>query len=288
MKAERVLVVGAGQMGQGIAQVMAASGRDVMLVDERKEAPVEAKERILRILSKREKQGKAAKGEARAIVGRIQTPQRLCLDGVGLVIEAIVEERSAKERLFSMLGKRSDPETVLASNTSSIPINVLAAAAERGGETVGMHFMNPVPLMPLVEVVAGEETREEVVLWVEALSREIGKTPVRSADRPGFISNRILMPMINEAIRALEEGVGGVEAIDSVMELGMRHPMGPLKLADLIGLDTCLAILEVLHAEWGDGRHRPARLLRKMVEKGTLGRKTGEGFHTYDRHLWKK
>ncbi|MBC8515467.1 3-hydroxybutyryl-CoA dehydrogenase [bacterium] len=282
MKRKKVLVVGAGQMGAGIAQIMASSGREVRLFDVQEGAAEEAKEKTVARLKKRERRGKCVDGTTKR-VKELLCPQTECnTKGVGLVVEAIVEDQGTKEELFSRLGESADPGTILASNTSSLSIDLLARASGRPGETIGMHFMNPVPVMPLVEIIAGKETKREVLDEIVSLAIELGKKPVISQDLPGFISNRVLMPMINEAIRAREEGVGTVEAIDTVMELGMRHPLGPLKLADLIGLDTCLAILNVLHEGLEGKRHQPAQLLVEMVKKGDLGRKSGKGFYEYD------
>jgi len=198
-----------------------------------------------------------------------------------LVVEAAAEDTDLKRRLFADLDGLCPPETILASNTSSISITLLGAATERPGKVIGMHFMNPVPVMKLVEVIRGHDTSDETHDTVTALAKELGKTPVTVSDYPGFVSNRVLMPMINEAVYCLMEGVAGKEAIDEVMKLGMNHPLGPLALADLIGLDTCLAILEVLHRELGDDKYRPCPLLRRMVAAGHLGRKTGRGFYEY-------
>jgi len=276
----RVGVVGAGQMGSGIAQVMAQAGLTVLLHDLKPELLERGLASIQRSLLRLAEKGKLSEAPE-AIVSRIHLSLDLNeLSACELVVEAIVEEEEAKMALFRRLGELLPPEALLASNTSSIPITRLAQASGRPERCVGMHFMNPVPLMELVEVIRGVRTSDETARTVVELARRLGKTPVEVQDYPGFVSNRILMPMINEAIECLREGVATPEAIDTVMRLGMNHPMGPLALADLIGLDTCLAIMEVLHRGLGD-KYRPSPLLRKMVEAGRLGRKSGEGFYRY-------
>jgi len=283
MTFQRVAVVGGGTMGQGIAQVCAQSGRDVDLVDVSRGALDHALEGISRKLERLVQKGSMADAERERVLSRI----RPCHDldaGVAyadLVIEAAPEQASLKFALFNTLDRAAPVPATLASNTSSISITALAAHTSRPERVVGMHFMNPVPVMQLVEVVRGMATNEETVRAITELSRDLGKTPVEVRDSPGFVSNRVLMPMINEAIFTLMEGVADADAIDTVMTLGMNHPLGPLALADLIGLDTCLAVMEVLHRDLGDDRYRPCPLLRRYVAAGWLGRKSGRGFHTY-------
>ncbi|MCH7494372.1 3-hydroxybutyryl-CoA dehydrogenase [bacterium] len=283
MLCPRVLVVGAGQMGAGIAQVMAASGREVLLHDAFEGVAAAAKEAVQGRLERSEAKGKLPVGGAAAAVARLTVAESVSMEGIDLAVEAVVEDEAVKREVFAALGAGAKATAILASNTSSIPIAVLAEASGRPGQTIGMHFMNPVPVMELVEVVVGDDTEPAVVAAVEEVARDLGKRTVRSADRPGFISNRILMPMINEAVRALGEGVGSAPDIDLVLTLGMRHPMGPLRLADLIGLDTCLAIMRVLWSRLGGEGYRPAPLLEELVAAGRLGRKSGHGFFRYDR-----
>ncbi len=283
MEIQRIGVVGAGQMGSGIAQVAAQAGYEVVLLDQVPEALDRALVGIRRSLAKFVEKGRLSKEAMEATLARIQPGQDLeALKGAGLVIEAIVEDQAIKEDLFRRLGQLLPPETILASNTSSIPITALARASGRPERFIGMHFFNPVPLMRLVEVIRGQLTAPETAEVVLEVARRMGKEPVEVQDYPGFVSNRLLMPMINEAVQALMEGVASKEAIDQVMRLGMNHPMGPLELADFIGLDTCLAIMEVLHRGLGEDKYRPSPLLRRMVQAGLLGRKTGRGFYTYD------
>jgi 3-hydroxybutyryl-CoA dehydrogenase len=283
MSIERVAVIGAGTMGNGIAHVCAQGGREVRLVDLSSELLGKALDTISKNLERQVKKGVLQASEAEATLGRISTRATVgeCVHGADLVVEAVPERAEVKYELFAELDREAPLGAILASNTSSISITAIAARTSRPERVIGMHFMNPVPVMQLVEVIRGLATSDETTRAVVALSRELGKTPVEVADFPGFVSNRVLMPMINEAVFALMEGVADASAIDTVMKLGMNHPMGPLALADLIGLDTCLAILEVLHRELGDDRYRPCPLLRKHVAAGWLGRKTGRGFHVY-------
>ena len=275
-------VVGAGTMGHGIAQVFAQAGFDVRLQDVAPAALERATAGVSRSLDKLVTKGTLTAEAAAAARGRLSTSTDLdALAEADYVVEAIVEDADAKRRLFSTLDKMLGPAVVLASNTSSISVTTLGAATARPDRVLGMHFMNPVPLMPLVELIRGHATSSDALATATALCERLGKTPVEAADYPGFIANRILMPMINEAIYAVMQGVGTTEAIDAVMTLGMRHPMGPLTLADFIGLDVCLAIMEVLHAGLGDDKYRPCPLLRRMVASGQLGRKSGHGFYDY-------
>jgi 3-hydroxybutyryl-CoA dehydrogenase len=275
-------VVGAGTMGSGIAQVCATAGLQVLMVDVDLQHLERGREGIARSLAKLEEKGKLSRS-ASEIVGRVRTSTDVAdLARVGMVIEAVFEDVAVKSEVLRRLDAACGPATVLASNTSSISITRLAAATKRPDRVAGMHFMNPVPLMPLVELVRGLQTSDATMATVRGLAERLGKTTVEAKDAPGFISNRVLMPMINEAIFALEEGVGTAEGIDTVMRLGMSHPLGPLALADLIGLDVCLAILEVLHRDLGDDKYRPAPMLRRYVDAGWLGRKTKRGFHRYD------
>ncbi len=279
----KVGVVGAGQMGAGIAQVCAAAGLDVTLVDVSAEQLEKARSGIARSLDKLESKQLVPAGTREAAVKRIAAATELgALKGMDLVVEAIVENEAAKADLLKKLDGIVGPHAVLATNTSSIPITRLGAATKRPGLVVGMHFMNPVPLMKLVEVIPGMATDEAVTLRILELCKGLGKETTRSADYPGFVVNRILMPMINEAFNALMEGVASAEDIDKGMRLGTNQPMGPLTLADFIGLDTCLAILTVLHEGIGDPRYRPSPLLKKYVEAGFVGKKRGRGVYKYD------
>ena len=274
-----VTVVGAGQMGSGIAQVAAVAGMDVTLVDV---APGQLERAIAVIqgsLTKLVEKGRVERGDADAALERIRT--QAAPAPADLLIEAATEDADLKLKIFAQLDEVAGEESILASNTSSIPITRLAASTSRPQRVVGMHFFNPVPLMQLVEVIRGLETSDETTAVVRAAAERMGKTVAEAHDYPGFISNRILVPMINEAVYALMEGVGDRDSIDTVMKLGMNHPMGPLELADLIGLDTCLAIMEVLHDGLGDSKYRPCPLLRSYVEAGRLGRKTRRGFYDY-------
>ncbi|TFU18151.1 3-hydroxybutyryl-CoA dehydrogenase [Thermus tengchongensis] len=283
MEVKRIGVVGAGQMGSGIAQVAAQAGFEVVLVDVAESFLERGLKAIQRSLSRFMERGRIAPQDLEATLGRIRTTVVLGdLAEADLIVEAIVEDEGEKRRLFERLGSLVKPEAILASNTSSIPITALARYSGRPERFIGMHFFNPVPVMQLVEVIRGELTSEETRDVVVEVAKRMGKTPLEVQDYPGFVSNRLLMPMINEAIEALREGVATKEAIDGIMRLGMNHPMGPLELADFIGLDTCLAIMEVLHRGFGDDKYRPSPLLRRMVQAGLLGRKTGRGFYVYD------
>jgi 3-hydroxybutyryl-CoA dehydrogenase len=269
-------------MGNGIAQVFAQAGFDVLLQDLSPAALERARATIDKSLAKFVEKGKLSAEARDAALGRLQTVPRVeALHDVDYVVEAILEDAAAKRTLFGLLDQLTRPEVILSSNTSSISITLIGAATKRPDRVLGMHFMNPVPLMPLVELIRGHATSAESMAVASGLCVKLGKTGVEASDYPGFIANRILMPMINEAVFALMEGVGTVEAIDSVMKLGMNHPMGPLTLADFIGLDVCVAILDVLHDGLGDPKYRACPLLRRMVAAGQLGRKTGHGFYSY-------
>jgi 3-hydroxybutyryl-CoA dehydrogenase len=279
--AQAVGVVGAGTMGQGIAQVAAQSGCQVILVDVSPKALERSTAAIGESLDRLAAKGKLEEPRE-AVLARLQTAGSLeKLGEAAVVIEAVVEKLYVKLQVLADLDRLCSQHAVLATNTSSISITRLAAGTQRPDRVVGMHFMNPVPVMPLVEVIRGLATSQETYDLVEALTRRLGKTPVEVHDSPGFVSNRVLMPMINEAIFCLHEGVGEAEAIDQVMKLGMNHPMGPLALADLVGLDVCLDILRVLQEGFGDPKYRPCPLLVKMVDAGLLGRKSGRGFYDY-------
>ncbi len=283
MEIRKVGVVGAGTMGNGIAHVFAQFGYEVILVDVLEDALSRALETISRNLDRQIKKGVVRAEDKEAILSRIRTTVRMEeLADVDFVVEAVVENEEIKKDVFAKLDEITRPEVILSSNTSSISITKLSRMTERPERVIGMHFMNPVPVMKLVEVVKGFLTSDETVSVVMNLAEKLDKVPVLVNDYPGFVSNRVLMPMINEAIFALQEGVADKEAIDTVMKLGMNHPMGPLALADLIGLDVVLYILNVLYSEFKDPKYRPAPLLVKMVEAGKLGRKTGEGFYRYE------
>jgi 3-hydroxybutyryl-CoA dehydrogenase len=275
-------VVGAGQMGNGIAHVAAAAGFDVLLADVEERFLEKARGAIERNLDREVAKGKRSADEKGSALGRIATTTDLeRLASAELVVEAIVENEGAKKELFRRLDGICPAPAIFASNTSSISITRLAAATCRPDRFIGMHFMNPVPVMALVEVIRGIVTSDETAATVDEAARKMGKTPIFCNDSPGFVSNRVLMPMLNEAIEALREGVATREAIDGIAKLGMSHPMGPLTLADFIGLDTCLSILRVLQEGFGDPRYRPSPLLVQMVDAGWLGRKSGRGFYEY-------
>jgi 3-hydroxybutyryl-CoA dehydrogenase len=276
MTFEHVLVVGAGQMGAGIAQVVAASGRRVSLHDAQPGATDRAVEAMRKSLGRLEEKGGPP---AEEVLARIEAVDDLL--PADLMIEAVVEDADVKEEIFRRADSGLPTGAVLASNTSSIPIGSLAAATRRPDKVIGMHFFNPVPVLKLVEIIRGRDTSDETAEAITALARELGKTPAVANDFPGFVSNRILMPFINEAIWALHDGVAEAEAIDTIAKLGFAHPLGPLALADLIGLDTCVAIMEVLQEGLGEDRYAPCPLLRDLVAAGKLGRKSGSGFYEY-------
>lgn len=283
MVVKKIGVIGAGQMGHGIAQVAAQAGFEVILRDIKDEFVKKGIGRIDKFLSKSIEKGKLIEDEKKKIMARIKGTTKLSdLKDVDLVIEAIFENVKVKKELFKELDKVCKKDCVLASNTSTIPITDLASVTSRPEKFIGMHFMNPVPLMKLVEVIRGLRTDDKTAKLIHELSEKMGKIPVEVNDSPGFVSNRVLIPMINEAVYCLYEGVGTPEAIDNIMKLGMNHPMGPLALADLIGLDVCLGIMNVLYEGFNDSKYRPCPLLKKMVQAGYLGRKTGRGFYTYE------
>lgn len=283
MEVKKLMVIGAGQMGSGIAQVCAQAGYEVLLNDLKAEFVERGLGVIEKNLSRQVQKERITNGEKEEIIGRISKSTDLQdAKDVDLVIEAAVENMDVKCRIFSHLDKIVPAHTILATNTSSLPITEIAAATNRPEKVIGMHFMNPVPVMKLVEIIRGLATADEVYQTIEEITTTLSKVPVEVNDFPGFVANRVLMPMINEAIYTLYEGVATKEAIDEVMKLGMNHPMGPLTLADFIGLDTCLSIMETLHDGFGDDKYRPCPLLRKYVKAGWLGKKAGRGFYTYN------
>ncbi|TCZ80136.1 3-hydroxybutyryl-CoA dehydrogenase [Paenibacillus albiflavus] len=283
MQIQRVLVVGAGQMGSGIAQVLAHGGLQVLLHDVDDERITKGIADIDNRLLREVQKGRITEEQQHEILGRIEPIVQLTdARDIQLVIEAATENMEIKCGIFRKLDSILPADVILATNTSSLPITELAAVTGRAERVIGMHFMNPVPVMKLIEVIRGLATSDETYEAVEALAQQIDKTPVEVNDFPGFISNRILMPMINEAVFCVYEGIAKPAAIDQVMMLGMNHPMGPLQLADFIGLDTCLAIMEILHDGLGDDKYRPCPLLRKYVKAGWLGKKSGKGFYSYD------
>ncbi|KOS60835.1 3-hydroxybutyryl-CoA dehydrogenase [Lysinibacillus agricola] len=283
MGIQKVMVIGAGQMGSGIAQVCAQAGFDVKLNDMKQEFFERGLGVITKNLTRDVEKGRKTEDEKAAILGRISMSLDLQdASDVDIIIEAAVENMEVKQSIFKQIDQIAPAHAILATNTSSLPITEIAAVTNRPEQVIGMHFMNPVPVMKLVEIIRGLATSDEVYKSVEDMTVKLSKTPVEVNDFPGFISNRILLPMINEAIYALYEGVASKEAIDDVMKLGMNHPMGPLTLADFIGLDTCLSIMEILHEGLGDSKYRPCPLLRKYVAAGWLGKKSGRGFYVYE------
>ncbi len=283
MKVEKVMVIGAGQMGSGIAQVCAQAGYEVLMNDLKDEFVQRGLAVITKNLSRQVEKGRLTEGEKSEILSRLKPSTNLAdASDVDLCIEAAVENMAIKTDIFKQLDEITKDHVILASNTSSLPITEIAAATKRPEKVIGMHFMNPVPVMKLVEIIRGLATTDETYSVIEDMTKKLNKVPVEVNDFPGFVSNRVLMPMINEAIYTVYEGVATPEAVDEVMKLGMNHPMGPLTLADFIGLDTCLYIMEILHEGFGDDKYRPCPLLRKYVKAGWLGRKTGKGFYTYE------
>ena len=282
MTIQKVMVIGAGQMGGGIAQVCATAGYDVLLNDIKEESYAKGLAVISKNLSRNVEKGRMSEEEKNEVLSRITKSLDLQdAKDADIIIEAAVENMEVKRSIFAKLDEIAPKHAILASNTSSLPITEIAAATNRPEKVIGMHFMNPVPVMKLVEIIRGLATDDKVYEAVETMTRKLSKVPVEVNDFPGFVANRVLMPMINEAIYTLYEGVATKEAIDEVMKLGMNHPMGPLELADFIGLDTCLYIMETLHEGFGDSKYRPCPLLRKYVKAGWLGKKTGRGFYQY-------
>ncbi|MEZ7172533.1 3-hydroxybutyryl-CoA dehydrogenase [Sporosarcina sp. OR05] len=283
MNIQKVMVIGAGQMGGGIAQVCAQAGFDVKLNDIKEESYAKGLAVITKNLARNVDKGRMTEDDKTAVLNRITKSLDLAdAADVDIVIEAAVENMDVKKSIFAKLDGIAPKHAILATNTSSLPITEIAAATKRPEQVIGMHYMNPVPVMKLVEIIRGLATSDEVYEAVEAMTHKLSKTPVEVNDYPGFVANRVLMPMINEAVYTLYEGVATKEAIDEVMKLGMNHPMGPLQLADFIGLDTCLYIMETLHEGFGDSKYRPCPLLRKYVNAGWLGKKSGRGFYTYE------
>lgn len=283
MVIQKVMVVGAGQMGSGIAQVCAQAGYDVLLNDMNEDALSKGMSRIEGLLARAVEKERMTEEEKQATMGRLTASSTLNdAKDCDLVIEAVVENMDVKTSVFKQLDEIAPKHAILASNTSSLPITDICAATNRPDQVIGMHFMNPVPVMQLVEVIRGLQTSDDVYQQIADMCVKLNKTSVEVNDFPGFVANRILMPMINEAVYTVYEGVASVEDVDAVMKLGMNHPMGPLTLADFIGLDTCLSIMEVLHEGLGDSKYRPCPLLRKYVSAGWLGRKSGRGFYQYE------
>ncbi|MEK5183943.1 3-hydroxybutyryl-CoA dehydrogenase [Solibacillus sp. FSL W7-1324] len=283
MAIQKVMVIGAGQMGSGIAQVCAQAGYEVILNDMKDEFFERGLNTITKNLARDVEKGRKTEEEKTAVLARITKSLKIeDAKNADIIIEAAVENMDIKQSIFKQLDEIAPKHAILATNTSSLPITEIAAVTKRPEQVIGMHFMNPVPVMKLVEIIRGLATSDEVYETVADMTKQLGKTGVEVNDFPGFISNRILLPMINEAIYALYEGVATKEAIDDVMKMGMNHPMGPLTLADFIGLDTCLSIMEILHEGLGDSKYRPCPLLRKYVAAGWLGKKSGRGFYIYE------